>query len=67
VRVNVTPGTIWRYSGGGYTVAQQIVLDVTGQSFHDYQTAIVFQPLGMKNSSYEQPLPPSRADQTATP
>lgn len=67
VRVNVTPGTIWRYSGGGYTVAQQAVIDVIGQSFHDYQTTNLFQPLGMKNSSYEQPLPASRAAQAATP
>jgi CubicO group peptidase (beta-lactamase class C family) len=67
VRVNVTPGTIWRYSGGGYTIAQQMVLDVTGLSFRDYQDTTVLQPLGMKNSSYEQPLPPSRAAQAATP
>lgn len=67
VRVNVTPGTIWRYSGGGYTVVQQMLLDVTGLPFHDYQTATVLQPLGMKNSTFEQPLPPSRAAQAATP
>src|ERR1044071_4339265 len=31
IRVDTTPGAIWRYSGGGFTVMQQMVLDVTGQ------------------------------------
>ena len=33
VRVNVVPGSIWRYSGGGYTVMQLLVSDVTGKPF----------------------------------
>src|SRR4051812_31269006 len=36
IRVDTTPGSIWRYSGGGYTVVQQLVIDVTGQSFPQY-------------------------------
>ena len=31
IRVDTTPGAIWRYSGGGYTVAQQLMIDVTGR------------------------------------
>jgi CubicO group peptidase (beta-lactamase class C family) len=55
------------YSGGAYTVAQQMVLDDAGLSFHEYQTATVIQPLGMENSSYGQTLSASRAAQAATP
>src|SRR5579872_5590451 len=33
VRVNVEPGTIWRYSGGGYTIMQLAMTDVTEKSF----------------------------------
>ena len=31
--VNVSPGTIWRYSGGGYVIVQQALLDTTGALF----------------------------------
>src|SRR5713101_3278460 len=33
IRVDVTPGTLWRYSGGGYEVMQQLVIDVGGKPF----------------------------------
>ncbi|HEY0809853.1 MAG TPA: serine hydrolase domain-containing protein, partial [Longimicrobiales bacterium] len=65
VRVNLVPGTTWRYSGGGYTVMQQLVADVSGQPFPDYMREHVLQPLGMTNSTYEQPLPARLAQRTA--
>ena len=33
IRVDLTPGSKWRYAGGGYTVMQQLMIDATGQSF----------------------------------
>ena len=33
IRVDTTPGDIWRYSGGGFTVMQQMVIDVSGIPF----------------------------------
>ncbi len=30
IRVDIVPGSRHRYSGGGYTVAQQVLADVTG-------------------------------------
>ena len=33
IRVDITPGSKWRYSGGGYTVMQQLMTDVTGKPF----------------------------------
>jgi len=33
IRVDAKPGTIWRYSNGGYAVAQLLLQDVTGVPF----------------------------------
>jgi CubicO group peptidase (beta-lactamase class C family) len=60
IRVDVVPGTIWRYSGGGYTVMQQLLMDVTGRPFPPLLADLVLQPIGMKDSTYEQPLPEAR-------
>jgi CubicO group peptidase (beta-lactamase class C family) len=57
VRVNILPGTQFRYSGGGTTIAQLVVEDVTGQRFPEYMRESVLDPIGMMNSTYEQPLP----------
>jgi CubicO group peptidase (beta-lactamase class C family) len=60
IRVDVIPGTIWRYSGGGYTVVQQLLSDVTGRTFPSLLAEMVLQPIGMADSTYEQPLPAPR-------
>jgi CubicO group peptidase (beta-lactamase class C family) len=60
IRADVVPGTIWRYSGGGYTVMQQLLMDVTGRPFPLLLADLVLQPVGMKDSTYEQPLPQAR-------
>ncbi len=56
-RVDQAPRTAFRYSGGGYTVAQQWVEDVTGRPFADVLADRVLGPLGMTHSTYAQPLP----------
>jgi len=66
VRVDFVPGSRWRYSGGGYTVMQQLMVDVTGADFPEFMESHVLSPLGMKNSTYQQPLPPELAKLTAT-
>jgi CubicO group peptidase (beta-lactamase class C family) len=57
VRVNAIPGTQFRYSGGGTTIVQQLVEDVTAERFPAFMHASVLAPLGMTRSTYEQPLP----------
>ncbi|MFN2399369.1 MAG: serine hydrolase domain-containing protein [Gemmatimonadaceae bacterium] len=57
IRVDTVPGSKWRYSGGGYTVMQQLLVDVTRRSFPDVMRTEVLEPLGMTRSTYEQPLP----------
>jgi CubicO group peptidase (beta-lactamase class C family) len=57
--VDFVPGSRFRYSGGGYVVAGQAVEDVTGTSFPELIRERVLRPIGMDNSTYEQPLPDS--------
>ncbi len=57
VRVNVQPGARFRYSGGGYVVAEQLVLDTEHERFAAYMHDSVLAPLGMTDSTFEQPLP----------
>lgn len=52
VRVGMKPGSGFEYSGGGYTLMQLIVEEVSGQSFNDYMKQAVFMPLGMSRSTY---------------
>jgi CubicO group peptidase (beta-lactamase class C family) len=66
VRVNTVPGTQFRYSGGGTTVVQLMLMDVLGKPFPELMRELVLDPLGMKNSTYEQPLPADRARFAAT-
>jgi CubicO group peptidase (beta-lactamase class C family) len=67
IRVDTEPGTIWRYSGGGYVVAQQLLQDVTGEPFPKLMRDTVLEPIGMTRSTYEQPLPKNRVSEVATP
>jgi len=59
VVVDQTPGTAWRYSGGGYCVASQVILDKKGGTIPQHMHDLVLKPLGMSRSTYEQPLPKS--------
>ena len=66
IRVDTIPGTLWRYSGGGYTVMQQLLIDVLGRPFPEILWERVLEPAGMVDSTYEQPLPESRYAQAST-
>lgn len=55
--VDTPPGQALRYSGGGYTVLQQMVMDVTGQPFDKLMQASVLDPLNMRHTTFAQPLP----------
>lgn len=66
IRVDVVPGSVWRYSGGGYTVMQKLMIDTTGKTFPELMQEAVLTPLRMTASTYEQPLPKERAAIAAT-
>ena len=61
VRSSDEPGKRVNYSGGGVTISQMIVMDVTHQPYEIFMQKNVLDPLGMKGSSYRQP--PSASDE----
>lgn len=56
IRVDKIPEAGFRYSGGGYCIMQQMLIDVDGKSFPQIMQEQVFGPLRMSNSTYNQPL-----------
>jgi CubicO group peptidase (beta-lactamase class C family) len=57
VRVEAIPGTRFAYSNGGYLVLSLLIEDVTGESFAEYMKRTVLDPIGMKHSTFDAPLP----------
>ena len=57
--VDTFPGAMWRYSGGGYTVMEKVVEDVSGMPLEEYLAQNILTPMGLENSTYAQPLPES--------
>ncbi len=57
IRVDIVPGTQYRYSGGGYMIVQQLLEDVVGEPFPDIMKDTVLEPWGMTASTFESPLP----------
>lgn len=53
VKVGHEPGKEWNYSGGGYTLLQLVVEEVSGLSFADHMKARVFEPLGMTHTTFD--------------
>jgi CubicO group peptidase (beta-lactamase class C family) len=64
VRVIEAPGAKWSYSGGGFTVMQLLMTDVSGKPFPALMDETVLKKLGMKSSTY-QLLPPDPPQQVA--
>lgn len=56
VRVLFEPGSREEYSGGGITIEQLMMTDVTGRAFEDLMRDTVLQPMGMSDSTFSQPL-----------
>lgn len=65
VRVDFEPGSRFRYSGGGTTIAQLVLSDMAGQPFPELLDRLVLAPAGMRDSSFEQPLPPGTLERAA--
>jgi CubicO group peptidase (beta-lactamase class C family) len=53
VRITMQPGAQFSYSGGGYTLLQLIIEEVTGEAFITFMQREVLDPLGMFHSSFE--------------
>jgi CubicO group peptidase (beta-lactamase class C family) len=66
IRVDVLPGSLWRYSGGGYSVIQQLMEDAGEQPFAALIGHGVLEPLGMADSTFAVPLPAAREGHAAS-
>lgn len=66
IQVDVAPGSMFRYSGGGYTVMQQILEDISDKTFDELLQTEVLDKLNMYSSTFEQPLPMQLREKAAT-
>ncbi len=55
VRSMFEPGLRFEYSGGGTTISQLLLMDVTKQAYATWMYENVLKPIGMENSSFAQP------------
>jgi len=67
ITVDTLPGTIWRYSGGGYVAMQLLLSDVTQKPVPQLLKEMVLRPIGMTHSTFDEPLPKSMWSSAATP
>ncbi len=61
------PGKYIAYSNYGTNLAGQIVSDVSNRSFDEYMETEILFPLGMRNSTYREPLPQNLSENFAIP
>lgn len=54
IRIDIVPGSRFRYSGGGYEVLQQLLTDVTKKSYPEIMEPIL-KKLGMSHSTFKSP------------
>ena len=52
VTVIAEPGSVYRYSGGSYEVAEALMVDTMQTSFPDLMNEIVLKPAGMSRSTF---------------
>jgi len=61
------PGSQWRYSNVAYDLIQLLLEDVSGKPFQQIAEELVFEPLGMSNSTFVYPLDSDKKQQEAMP
>lgn len=57
VRSAYEPGLQFEYSGGGTTISQVLLTDITKQAYDEWMYEHVLKPIGMEISFYSQPPP----------
>ena len=66
VRSQFEPGQKFQYSGGGTSISQMVLMDITQQPYDEYMWLEVLKPMGMQNSTYKQPPGANFKNQLAT-
>jgi CubicO group peptidase (beta-lactamase class C family) len=65
VRVGRPPMSGYKYSGGAVSIQELALTDVMKKPFSEVMREMVLDPIGMTNSTYEQPLPGALAGKAA--
>ena len=65
VRVDKLPGEGFRYSGGGYSIAQMMMTEASGKPFPQLMHTLLLGPLNMNHSTFQQPLSAERLTSAA--
>ena len=66
IEVDTKPETLHRYSGGGYTIAQKALIDITGKEFEKYMQEDILDPIGLENSFFTNKLLTEKKQENAT-
>jgi CubicO group peptidase (beta-lactamase class C family) len=66
IRITSVPGSELGYSGGGSMIEQLVLMDTTDKPFPQLMRELVLIPAGMRDSTFEQPLPPPAAAQASS-
>ncbi len=56
--VDIVPGQKYRYSGGGTTILQLLLIELEGKPYPEIMKEMILDPFQMTGSSYSQPLTP---------
>lgn len=54
--LNIVPGEEWSYSNSGFVLMKEIVARRSGMSFGEFTAKRLFEPLGMKSTSYREDM-----------
>jgi CubicO group peptidase (beta-lactamase class C family) len=65
VHVGRAPGSRWQYSGGGFTLLQLMIENVTHDRFEHYMAQTVLEPLGMQRSTFDEDAAAARGIATS--
>jgi CubicO group peptidase (beta-lactamase class C family) len=66
VTVIAEPGRTYHYSGGGYEIAEALMVDATKAPFPELMNDLVLKPAGMGRSTFVQPLPEALTGEAVT-